>query len=130
MRNLLILVCALFIAPLFAEETKNWAQWRGPSGQGHVNDPRVPLEWSESKNLLWKVKLPGVGHSTPVVWGNKLFLTCATTDGAERWVVCVDIDAGKIAWQKPVAGGQYVKIHETNTFASPSCATDGKYVFA
>src|SRR4051812_22963336 len=81
MRYSLTLVSALFIAPLLADEPKTWPQWRGPSGQGHVNDVRVPLEWSESKNLLWKVKLPGAGHSTPVIWGNKLFLTCASKGG-------------------------------------------------
>src|SRR5262249_330579 len=70
MRHSLAVLSVLFIAPVFAEEPKNWPQWRGPSGQGRVNDPRVPLEWSESKNLLWKVKLPGAGHSTPVVWGD------------------------------------------------------------
>jgi outer membrane protein assembly factor BamB len=79
-----------------AEGPGYWPQWRGPSGQGYVTDTKVPLEWSETKNLLWKIKLPGVGHSTPVIWGERAFLTCCNKDGSKRWVVCVNTASGKI----------------------------------
>src|SRR4051794_99804 len=66
-----------------------WAQWRGPSGQGHVEDARVPLTWGEKQNVLWKTPLPGAGNSTPIVWGDRIFLTAASKNGAERYVLCV-----------------------------------------
>jgi outer membrane protein assembly factor BamB len=107
-----------------------WPQWRGPSGQGLCDDTRVPLEWSESKNLLWKTKLPGEGHSTPVIWGDRLFLTCAKDKGQERIVICVRTTDGKILWEKTASkGGNPEKIHSTSSWASPSCTTDGTYVY-
>ena len=108
-----------------------WPQWRGPSGQGYCDDTRVPLEWSESKNLLWKTKLPGAGHSTPIIWGDRLFLTCAKDEGHERIVVCARTTDGKILWEKTASkGGNPEKIYPTSSWASPSCATDGAYVYA
>jgi hypothetical protein len=55
----------------------HWAQWRGPDGQGVASDASVPLEWSPAKNVLWKSAIPGRGHSSPVVWGDRIFLTTA-----------------------------------------------------
>ena len=79
-----LLVAASFA---FAEDTPaHWAQWRGPSGQGYSDDTRVPLEWGETKNVVWKAKLPGVGNSSPIVWGDRVFLTAAKGD--ERVVFC------------------------------------------
>src|SRR5438309_904841 len=51
-----------------------WTHWRGPSGQGYADDTRVPLTWGEKDNLLWKTPLPGKGNSTPIVWGDRIFL--------------------------------------------------------
>lgn len=119
-----------FAVPVFADGPGYWPQWRGPSGQGYVTDAKTPLEWSATKNLLWKTKLPGAGHSTPVIWGEKLFLTCANRDGSKRWVVCVNTAGGKIEWQKLVSEGVVEKTHGTSTHASPSCVTDGEHVYA
>ena len=119
-----------FSTVLFAEGPGYWPQWRGPSGQGYVTDSKVPLEWSESKNLLWKTELPGAGHSTPVIWGERLFLTCANGNGSKRWVVCVNTGDGKIEWQHLAAEGIVEKTYQTNTHASPSCVTDGEHVYA
>lgn len=107
-----------------------WPQWRGPSGQGYVDDSRVPLEWSVNKNLLWKTPLPGSGHSTPVIWGDRAFLTCANRDGSERIVLCVRTRDGKILWNQSVYKGAPERTHQTNTHASPSCVTDGERVYA
>lgn len=107
-----------------------WPQWRGPSGQGYVEDSRIPLEWSATKNLLWKTPLPGAGHSTPVIWGDRAFLTCANRDGSERIVLCVRTSDGKIVWNKTVYKGDPDRTHGTNTHASPSCVTDGQRVYA
>lgn len=107
-----------------------WPQWRGPSGQGYVDDSRVALEWSATKNLLWKAPLPGTGHSTPVIWGDRIFLTAANRDGSERFVLCVRTTDGNVLWKKSVYKGAAERTHGTNTHASPSCVTDGQRVYA
>ncbi len=120
----------LTAAPAQSQHADEWAQWRGPSGQGYVTGEMPPLEWSDSKNLLWKTELPGGGHSTPVIWGDRLFLTCADASGERRWVVCIETKTGKIRWQDLASKGITEQIHSTNSQASPSCVTDGKYVYA
>src|SRR4051794_18240407 len=73
-----------------------WTHWRGPTGQGVVDDARVPLTWSEKENVLWKTKLPGRGHGTPVIAGGRVFLSAATDKGDERFVVGLDAADGKV----------------------------------
>lgn len=125
------LALLLSAAPAFADGPAYWPQWRGPTGQGYATDDRVPLEWSATKNLAWKTKLPGGGHSTPVVWGDRLFLTCASADGRERFVVCVRTTNGEILWSRSAAPGEPSdKTHSTSSFAAPSCAVDGERVYA
>jgi outer membrane protein assembly factor BamB len=109
----------------------HWTHWRGPSQQGYVKDDKIPLKWSESENLAWKVKVPGNGHSTPIIYGDRVFLTAANARGTERYVVCVSAKTGEILWQKTAAkDAPQEKSHEWNGYASASCATDGKCVVA
>src|SRR5262245_30935213 len=122
---------ALAAAPLAAEPattSPNWAQWRGPDGLGIAKDAAVPLEWSATKNVVWSAEIPGRGHSSPVVWGDRIFLTTAVEGdvvpgakavrhvlegqdfqhpdgvGADRKqtleVLALDAKSGKILWQK------------------------------
>jgi hypothetical protein len=58
-----------------AAPKNNWSQWRGPEGNGVSSETNVPAEWSDTKNIKWKTPIPGRGHSSPVVWGNRIFLT-------------------------------------------------------
>src|SRR5579859_3412339 len=62
-------------------EQDSWAQWRGPLGTGVAPNAQPPIEWSETKNIRWKTPLPGKGHSTPIVWGDRIFLTTAIPYG-------------------------------------------------
>ena len=131
----------------------DWPQWRGPLGTGVAPNADPPMEWSETKNVRWKVALPGKGHSTPIVWGDRIFLTTAvpygealppkhstapgTHDGVpvtqrhEFVVLAVNRRDGKILWKKtvhkklPHEGGHY-----TGSLASNSAVTDGEHVFA
>src|SRR5579864_5682336 len=108
-------------AALHAAEPANrsWAQWRGPSGQGYSDDGRVPLTWSDTENLLWKTPLPGHGNSTPIVWGERIFLTAASKSGDERSVLCISATDGKLLWQQRASqGGNAGKTHDWNGFAS------------
>jgi outer membrane protein assembly factor BamB len=89
------------------------------------------LTWSEKENILWKTPLPGRGNSTPVIWGDRIFLTAAGGDGDERLVLCVRSADGKVLWQQTASRGVPPgKTHAWNGFASASCATDGKHVYA
>lgn len=112
-------------------EVPTWPQWRGPRQDGHSGDPRAPLWWGPGENLKWQIDLPGVGNSSPVVWGERVFLTAATKTGTERWVVCIDRTSGKILWQQTAAKGLPAEpVHAWNTHASATCATDGERVYA
>src|SRR5262245_34882677 len=85
----------LFAVPLLlgdgasSEKSPQWVHWRGPSGQGLVEDAKAPLRWSEKENVLWKTKLPGSGHSSPIIWGDRIFLTSASNGGKERHILCL-----------------------------------------
>jgi outer membrane protein assembly factor BamB len=120
-----------FSAPAAPKPAATWAYWRGPSGQGYSDDKKVPLTWGENKNLLWKTKLPGKGNSSPVLWGDRIFLTAASRDGNERYVLCVGAGDGKILWQKTASKGVPAgRTYPWNGYASASCATDGQRVYA
>ena len=74
-----LLGCLLVVCALYSQTAQgsNWPQWRGPEGQGVSEEKGLPLEWSDSKNIKWKTALPGRSHSSPIVWGNRIFLTTA-----------------------------------------------------
>ena len=133
----LMLGCLLSLAcwPIWAgggdKGVSTWTHWRGPTGQGYVEDDRVPLTWSEKNNILWKMPLPGSGNSTPIIWGDKIFLTAASKNGNERYVLCLRASDGKLLWQRTASKGVPAgKTHTWNGFASASCATDGQRVYA
>lgn len=105
----------------------NWPSWRGPEANGVSKETKLPAEWGENKNVVWKLPLPGKGGSTPVIWGDRIFLTSG--DGAQLVLLCVDT-SGKPLWKRKVGSGtKLFKKGETNQ-ASASPCTDGKRVFA
>ena len=142
-----------------APKSSNWSQWRGPEGTGISSETNVPLEWGENKNIRWKSALPGRGHSSPIVWGDKVFLTTdiegeevpgakavkhviegevfvhPDSVGANRKhvfkVICLDRNTGKILWdQTAYSGTVFDDRHRKGSYAAPTPATDGKLVFA
>ena len=132
----------LFLLTSVASGT-NWAHWRGPSANGSSPDANPPLEWSETKNIKWKVPVPGRGSGSPVVWENKIFVVSAVApdggrgfDGRELSklsfkLFCFDRSDGKILWEKTaVTTTPHQGTHSTNGFASASPCTDGKHVYA
>lgn len=104
----------------------NWAQWRGPSLNGVAEGTGFPLKWSQTENVEWKVPMPGRGASTPIVWGDRIFLTCGI-DG-KNTVLCYD-RAGKELW-RTAAGDERAGKHKKGSGSNPSTSTDGKHVFA
>src|SRR5688500_9744633 len=77
----------------------NWPRWRGPLENGHTSETGLPVAWTDA-DLAWKTDLPGSGQSTPVVWGDRIFLTTALEGGKERVVLGLDRHTGKILWQQ------------------------------
>lgn len=125
-----IVLFSVFLVPSFTLGQGDWSRWRGPEGNGIAVSQKPPIQWSEENNVIWKVKVPGRGHASPIVVNDKIFL--ATADEAEKTqsVVCFNRANGKQMWQTEVSrDGFDKKIHRKNTHASSTVATDGQFVF-
>ncbi len=107
----------------------NWPGWRGPAGSGHSDDVALPITWTDA-DLIWKTQLVGSGQSSPTVWGDRIFLTSSTANGAKRNVMCLDRSTGKLLWDHVAWTGEPEPTHSMNQFASATCATDGERVVA
>jgi hypothetical protein len=160
---LLIVCCFILFSLVRAEKPgdneKNWPQWRGPYATGVSLYSNPPVEWSETKNVKWKIEIPGRGHSTPIIWGNQIFITTAietdkvgkpktgdegqqrthgwmqprTTDKIHNFVVLsIDRKTGKVLWQRTVTEEwpEEERSHGLGSWASNSAVTDGKHVYA
>src|SRR5437763_11410565 len=93
---ILLLILMLGLSAL-ARGEENWPQFRGPSGQGVSDATGLPTTWSESKNVKWKTAIHGKSWSSPVIWGDQIWLTSATEDGRELFGLCIDKQTGQIA---------------------------------
>lgn len=118
-----IIVCAV-AANGFAQE---WTRFRGPNGTGISQAKTIPTVWTD-KDFNWKVSLPGVGHSSPVLWGEKIFVTSADETASKFFVMCVGARDGRILWQRDFPFARYHK-HDYNSFASASAAADEQRVY-
>jgi outer membrane protein assembly factor BamB len=121
--NMIKLIAALllFCPALFAQANDNWPQFRGPSGDGQATARELPLKWSETENVVWRTAIHDRGWSSPVIYGNQIWLTSATPDGRQLYAICIDRTTGRIVrdWKLfDVAQPQYV--HPFNTHASPT----------
>ena len=106
----------------------DWPQWRGPSGVGITTETNLPLRWSPTENVRWKLPLPERGNSTPVLWKNRLLLTQPIEKEHLRSLLCVDRDSGAIIWQANVHFDKPEATHATNPYCSASPVTDGERV--
>ena len=87
---------AILLSVTAALGQDQWWQFRGPHGNGHVQAPNLPLNWTEDKNIAWKTPIHDRGWSSPVIWNNQIWLTTATADGSKMFAVCVDKSTGRI----------------------------------
>ena len=124
---LVFLGLLLLSSTLFAE---NWPQFRGPNAQGVSSVANLPTEWGKDKNIAWKTAIPGDGWSSPIVWGERVFLTAATNDNKECRVYAIDLATGKILWDKHVFDQATLQRHPKNSYATPTPVTDGETVYA
>lgn len=125
----LFLLCCWTLVCAGPAAADNWPRFRGPNGTGVADDKDIPIQFGAKKGVLWSVPIPGVGNSSPVVWGDRLFLQSASSDGSERLLLCLNATSGKILWQASAAGAR-AHTHQKNTLASSTPATDGERVYA
>ena len=128
MKPALLLITLLWAVLIRAVPAAPWPGWRGADGSGISSETDLPLRWSATEQVKWKVALPEGGNSTPVVWGERIFITQASGD--ERLVICFSRQDGKELWR---GGAKHVAkepSHPTNPYCSASPATDGGRVYA
>jgi outer membrane protein assembly factor BamB len=114
---------------LEGEAAKYWPRWRGPGGQGVVSDAGYPDRWSATENVLWKARVPGRGHSSPIVWGDRLFVTTGHEDGRVS-VLSYRVSDGALLWEAFSPDRTPEQMHPKNSPASPTPTTDGTRVYA
>src|SRR5262245_23930159 len=111
----------LLISAACVHAGDNWPQFRGPAGDGVAEHSTVPTRWSETENIRWKVAIHDKGWSSPVVWGNRLWLTTARADGKEFFAVGIDRASGKILHDvKVFADSRPAYSHPYNSYSSPT----------
>lgn len=112
---------AILLTASFLHAADNWPQFRGPKGDGQAGEKDLPVEWSENQNVKWKTAIHGKGWSSPVIWGNEIWMTTATEDGKKMYAICVDADSGKIRHDLLVfENTDPAYCHPTNSYASPT----------
>ncbi len=109
-----------------AANEDNWPRFRGQNGAGTA-EFAIPAKWTKD-SIKWETKLPGAGHGSPAVWGNKIFLNSAREKGAERLVVCIAAPSGKVLWTKAFESESH-KTNKRNSFASSTPAVDADAVY-
>lgn len=107
----------------------DWAWWRGPTRDNHSPDAEAPTKWSETENVAWKTPIPGRGHSSPILVGNRIFLTSADEQAQRQFVLGIDRGTGKVLWEKTVHEKNFPRKHGDNTYASGTPASDGERLF-
>src|SRR3989442_12369123 len=118
-------VACLAVAAVFAVATSSpgaeraWPRWRGPQQDGHTSEQNLPTNWS-AKNIVWKTELPGIGQSSPIIWGERIFLTSELGKDQERLVFCVDRATGKMLCRQTAGKGQPDPSHVLNGLATAS----------
>ena len=155
---LTICIFALAVVALIASQPdgfeKNWHHWRGPYATGGAADANPPITWSETENVRWKIAIPGVGHATPIIWGDKIFVQTAV-EGAKAEsedndnpfggffggrndgplykfdLLAINRSDGSVLWQKTLRAVEpHEGTHRDATYASNSPVTDGEFVYA
>ncbi len=126
MHRRLLLVCAWLVPQGVASaQPANWPQWRGPEATGVTRATNLPVRWSATENVTWKLALPERSGSTPIIWNDRIFLNVG--DGSELYLMCVDRAKGVELWKKPLGSGN-VRINKQN-MSTPSPVTDGRRVW-
>lgn len=127
-----VLLCCLAFAGfatalVSSAAAQEWTRFRGPNGTGESETTTIPASWTD-KDLNWKIELPGYGHSSPVLWGEKIFLLSADPKTAARYVLCINAADGKTIWRRDYPGVPH-HLHANSSFASVTPAVDAQRIF-
>ncbi len=117
---------AALSGPVLAE---NWPGWRGPRSDGTSLEKNIPVRWSGTQNIVWKVPIPGKGHASPIVWGDRIFVVSALKEQKQRLLLCLDRISGKTLWQRAALEAPLERINSLNSYASSTPVTDGEKVY-
>jgi hypothetical protein len=124
MRKVISATCVFVLATVTVFAADNWPNWRGPSRNGVSTETNLPTTWSATTHIDWKLPLPAYSGSTPIIWGDRIFLNVATAANSgtlELWAV--DRSTKSVAWKRPIAGGNHSE--RKQNMSSPSPVTDG-----
>lgn len=126
------LIAVLVLGSLATLRAENWPSWRGPTHNGISTETNLPSKWSPSEGVLWKLPLPAMSGSTPIVWGDRIFLNVADPlpergGGPSLHLWCVDRVKGTIVWQRPLGHGN--RMQQKQNMSTPSPVTDGTHVW-
>jgi len=125
----LLIAGLLLLAANRAAFAENWPGWRGPRGDGTSLETNVPVHWSKTENIAWKAEVPGVGHASPIVWNDRVFVVSCLESERQRILLSFDRRTGRKLWQIVVLESPLERKHELNSFASSTPVTDGKNVY-
>ena len=120
----------LILCFLPAAWAEDWPGFRGPTRQGVSSERDLPLHWGRDSNVLWKTPTTGSAWSSPIVWGDRIFLTTASNGGSSCHVLSLDEKTGRVLWDKHVFEQETLMKRRQNSYASPTPVTDGQSVFA
>ena len=126
-RFLLLAAALVFFLTSPGARAQEWTRFRGPNGSGMAVAPKFPAQFSEA-DFNWKVELPGSGHSSPVIWGDRVFVSATPAGSAKRVTVCLDAKDGKTVWSKEYETGAF-RQHADNSYTSMSPAVDAERVY-
>jgi hypothetical protein len=132
MKNLIssgLFLLLLIIGGVSETYAQNWPCWRGPNGDGTSIEKNLPVRWDSVTNVVWKIRVPGQGYSSPIVFSDRLFITTAIQETQEKVLLCYETRSGKLLWQKTVIKSPFEGKHDNNSHASGTPATDGKSIF-
>lgn len=126
MRKSLLVAALILLVSASPGQALDWPQWRGPNLDGTSDETGLPVEWSQTENVAWSLELPAWSGSTPIVWGETVFLNVA--DGENLWLWAVHRDNGEVLWEQFLSDGDHRE--RKQNMSSPSPVTDGEHVWA
>ena len=118
---------AVLLISVSATHAEQWTRFRGPNGTGVGETASIPASWT-ADDYNWRVELPGIGHSSPVLWGERIFLTSAIPETAERILLCLHVEDGRVLWKQSYPSKVHPK-HDLNSFATPTPACDEQHAY-
>jgi outer membrane protein assembly factor BamB len=128
---LLLVGVGTLVATAEPPASENWPGWRGPRGDGTSLECGLPTQWNGAtgQNIAWKTEIPGVGHASPIVWEDRVFVVSCREEKQQRILLCLDFATGRILWEQTVVTAPLERKHRLNSHASSTPATDGMSVY-